>query len=260
MPDDTDIYDMSDNPLADDADPQGVDDIDRAPELPQAQAPDPIDEAPETDRPTEAPVADPVAVDAAPAPTDPALSWLEAEYGVKPEEFKAAVEAQMAQAKQAQTDEQIQEGLKPLLESLWAKVNAGELTEELAGELYQRELRVARAEARAAHLEAQLADSNRRSELERIRAEFPNAPADALDAYAAKGASANELRTLAGTLHKAVTNAREAAVAQYNAKRGALDAGAAAAAPARGAAPNVQGEPLDWKDVDGIDWDTATRR
>ena len=266
MPDDDDIYDMTDNPLADaDADPQGVDDVDPRPEA-QDAAPAAGDQPqPEPTTTTDAPSADPVAQkpDEAPAPTVGALDGLSrdeatavaaiaAQYGVPVERVAQDYREQQEAARAAAVHEQVAQSMRPLLEQLWAKVNAGEMSEEAAGEVYYARLEAAQAKAEAEAVKARLAESDRRATVERNRPEFPGqAVGLAVEALAAKGATASELRDLAAAMHGDGARARENAVAQYNARRAKTPT---AHRPAVGAAPDPSGPPADFDNIDAVSY------
>lgn len=260
---DDDIYDMTGNPLADQADvapiqsdapeppedPQGVDDVPDHPDTVTAADTAPAPEAGAVSVPEPAQPA---------APADPISDWVRSTFGVEPDQFKEMVSKELEVVTAAQTEAQVEESLKPRLEQLWEQVNAGQISEEGAGAIYQAELRAAHAEAKAARAEQAVAQQERARQLERIRAEFPGVPASGLETLAAVGLPADHLRNFAAEMHKAVTAAGENAVARYNAAKAAKGQTAQNHAPARGAAPDIEGDPLDFDALRSLSWSDLT--
>lgn len=223
-------------------------------EEPTAEAPAGAPESPKAE-PEPAPAV-PVALEGL-NPQDAAkIVAVAAQHGVPVEEVAAYYREQVRQAAEQSAVEQAKAANEPLLRELWDAVNAGTMTEEMAGELYNRQVaadaRVAAAEARAQEASAKSAQLERQATLDRIRAEFPAAPSPALEALAAKGATSNELRTLADTLHKMSVGSKDAAVARYNAAKAKTAATTSAHAPAGGGSAPVQGGPLDYADVEHL--------
>ncbi len=171
------------------------------------------------------------------AATTPGLAEALSKLGVTEAEFLAEIEAQAAQLEAKAQQTSIEQALAEARQEHLAQVQAGQLSQEAAERIWQakwseesarRELASLQTQKQA--LETERAQIEAEKAVDRVKAEFPDAPLETMRQMAKRGWSEADIRGFAGEVSQSV----KAALGRYQASK--------EADTARAVTP-VEGEP-----------------